>query len=212
MKILEVASLALPDVHVVRFARFGDARGYFTEVFRQDDFDRHPDLPFLHGVRFVQVNESYSRAGVVRGLHFQWDPYVGKLIRTVAGRMVDLVLDIRQGSPTFGKIIAHDIPSPREQPHAEWIWVPPGFAHGNFFTESTQIEYFCTGSYNPQCEAGISPLSGDLDWSLCDPGLKGLFDRILADSPLLSDKDRQGLSVTAWARDPRAEKFIYGRR
>lgn len=209
MKIVAVQSLAISDVKVIRFGRFGDHRGYFTESFRRSDIDAQ--APFLHDVQFLQANESYSHPKVVRGLHFQWNPYMGKLVRTIAGRMVDLVMDIRRGSPTYGKIIAHDMPASPEREETTWIWVPPGFAHGNFFTEPTYIEYHCSGEYSPGCEAGISPLSSDLDWSLCDPILKAQFDQIIATSGLLSDKDRQGLTLTAWGADTRSENFVYGR-
>src|SRR5262249_31441506 len=148
-KIVEARRLALPGVHIVRFARFSDERGYFTETFRRSDVEAHEGAEFLRDLDFVQVNESVSRAGVVRGLHFQWNPYMGKLVRTISGRMVDLVLDIRLGSPTFGMLLAHDMPATPSDETTEWIWVPPGFAHGNFFTEETIIEYFCTGEYSP---------------------------------------------------------------
>ncbi len=174
MKIVAVETLAIAEVKVIRFGRFGDHRGYFTEPFRRSDIDAQAE--FLCGVQFPQSNESYSHPNVVRGLHFQWNPRMGKLVRTIAGRMVDLVMDIRQGSPTYGKIIAHDMPASADRTEAEWIWVPPGFAHGNFFTEPSYIEYYCSGEYSPGCEAGISPLADDLDWSLCDPALKAQFD------------------------------------
>ena len=177
MKILSVTTLAIPDVKVIRFARFCDARGYFTEPFRKSDLQAHPQTGFFRGLEFTQANESFSRPGVIRGLHFQWNPYMGKLVRTIAGRMVDLVLDIRKGSPCQGKIIAYDMPSRVDDDYGTWIWVPPGMAHGNLFTEPTQIEYYCTGEYSPGCEAGISPLSGELDWSLCDSRPEGPFPR-----------------------------------
>lgn len=211
MKILSVTALALPDVKVIRFARFADHRGYFTEPFRRSDFDTHPDLPFLHGVALPQTNESYSRAGVVRGMHFQWNPYQGKLLRTLHGRMVDLFLDIRLGSPTFGQAAMHDMPSTPEQDYAEWIWVPAGFAHGNFFTIDSRIEYMCTGEYSPGCEGAVSPLATDIDWSKSDPGLKAEFDQVLARGPLMTDKDRLALTLTEWKQDERAEKFVFGR-
>ena len=106
MKILTVKQLAIQEIRVIRFARFCDQRGYFTEHFRQSDFQTNPLTPFMEGVEFVQTNESFSRAQTVRGLHFQWDPYMGKLVRTLHGHMVDLILDIRKGSPSFGKAIA----------------------------------------------------------------------------------------------------------
>ena len=166
MKLLSVTSLAIPDVKVLRFARFSDHRGYFTEHFRLSDFQNHPELGFLREVQFVQCNESLSRPGTLRGLHFQWNPYVGKLVRAVAGRLVDLVLDIRLGSKTLGKILAYDLPAAPERDFADWIWVPPGFAHGTLFPhgpEVSVIEYFCTGQYNPACEASISPLAPDIE-------------------------------------------------
>ena len=209
MKLLDVRPLAIPEVLVVRFGRFADHRGYFTEHFRKSDFADHELMQPLGNPQFVQANESFSRVGTVRGLHFQWNPYVGKLVRTVRGRMVDMVMDIRQGSPTYGKLIAYDMPATPELDFGEWIWVPPGFAHGNYFPEETQIEYFCTGEYNPTCEAGISPLAEDIDWSLCDPTLKQLFDTLVPNSDNISDKDRAGLSVTQWSADPRAKHFPY---
>ena len=210
MKILSVTPLILPDVKTVRFARFADYRGYFTEPFRRSDFDTHPDVTFLKGVALPQMNESWSRRGVVRGLHFQWNPYMGKLVRTVSGRMVDMFMDIRLGSPTFGRIAAYDMPADDGAPHSEWIWVPPGFAHGNFFTVESRIEYLCSGEYSQGCEAGVSPLAADLDWSLCDPRLKAEFDALLASGATISEKDTAGLSLAAWQADPRAQNFICG--
>lgn len=205
MKILSVSNLGLDGVKVVRFARYHDDRGYFSVPFLRTYVADHPDMGFL-GEPFVQANESFSRPGVVRGLHFQWNPDLGKLVRTIHGRMVDIVLDIRVGSPTRGKAIMHDMPAPPEAPWSEWIWVPPGFAHGNYFTEETRIEYFCTGSYNPACEAGISPMAADIDWSLCDPALKAQFDALTADgAAMLSDKDRAGMTFAEWVADERAQ-------
>jgi dTDP-4-dehydrorhamnose 3,5-epimerase len=209
MKILSVTDLAFPDVKVVRFARFADARGYFTEPLRRSDVDTHPDLRFLRGVALPQTNESWSRAGVVRGMHFQWNPFQGKLLRTLHGRMVDLFLDIRIGSPTFGQAAMYDMPSSPDQPYGEWIWVPPGFAHGNFFTVETRIEYLCTGEYSPGCEGAVSPLAPDIDWSRAEPGLRREFEAVLAAGPLMSDKDREAPALAGWARDERARYFTY---
>lgn len=134
---------------------------------------------------------------------------MGKLVRPVYGRMVDMILDIRKGSPTYGKIILYDMPVAQTDAYGEWIWVPVGFAHGNFFPEDTLIEYCCSGEYSPGCEGCISPLSDDLDWSLCDRELKKIFDGLVATRLSISDKDRSGLSVNRWSRDPRSEHFIY---
>jgi dTDP-4-dehydrorhamnose 3,5-epimerase len=207
--ILEVRELAIPEIKVIRFARRADHRGYFSEQYRFSDFESGPDTPFMRGVRFPQANESFSRAGTVRGLHFQWNPFMGKLVRTIRGHMIDVVLDIRKGSPTFGKIIAYDMPVQGDEDFAEWIWVPPGFAHGNTFPADTVIEYLCSGEYSPGNEAGVSPIADDLDWSLCEPALADQFQSIARSTTLMTDKDRNSVSVAGWASDPRSENFLY---
>lgn len=208
MKIESVRRLALPDVRVIRYARFADERGYFSETFRRSDWDRQDAMPELSGIPLVQVNESFSRHGVARGLHFQWSPFMGKLVRTLHGRMVDIVLDIRPESPTLGKALMYDMPADPDASWSEWIWVPPGFAHGNFFLESSRIEYFCSSEYSPGTEAGISPLSDDIDWSLCEPALKGEWDALRGSGRLtLSQKDQRGFSLTQWLADPRSREF-----
>jgi dTDP-4-dehydrorhamnose 3,5-epimerase len=207
MKLLGTTELSIPAVKTVKFARFCDHRGYFTESFRRSQFAN--DIPFMSGIEFVQANESFSKKGVVRGLHFQWNPHMGKLVRTLHGRMVDIFLDIRKGSPTFGKAAAYEIASTAGDESAEWIWVPPGFAHGNYFSQDTLIEYFCSGEYSPNCEAGISPLADDIDWSLCDRQLKKELDGAFTETELITDKDRNGLTVEAWAADDRSDNFLY---
>lgn len=210
MRILEVRPLAIPDVRVIRFARYRDHRGFFSELFRRDAFEHRPELTFLSGQPFVQVNESQSRAGVIRGLHFQWNPYVGKLLRTIRGHMVDVAVDVRLGSPTQGRGLIYDMPNDEGVDWSEWIWVPPGFAHGNFFPVETRIEYFCTGQYNPACEASISPLSGDIDWSLAEAPLVARLQELGASSKAaLSDKDRNGLSIGQWFADARAAELTF---
>jgi dTDP-4-dehydrorhamnose 3,5-epimerase-like enzyme len=91
----------------------------------------------------------------------------------------------------------------------EWIWIPPGFAHGNFFYQETKIEYFCTGQYNSKCEAGISPFSEDIDWSICNIELYRDFIFYKNKYPLISDKDKDGLSLEKWSNDERSNNFIY---
>ena len=209
MKIAAIHKLALEEVKVVKYARYRDHRGFFSEHYRKSDFANHPDLVFMRGVEFQQCNESWSRSGTVRGLHFQWNPYQGKLVRTLSGHMIDLVMDIRKGSPRFGKIIAYDMPARRDADYSEWIWVPPGFAHGNYFTEESHIEYFCSGEYSPGCEAGISPLAPDIDWSLCDPALKQGFDKISPQTALITDKDRNGYTLAAWQENPNSDRFLW---
>jgi dTDP-4-dehydrorhamnose 3,5-epimerase len=209
VKILEIKELAIPAVKVIRFGRFRDHRGYFSEQYRFTDFESGEASPFMRGVRFLQANESFSRTGTVRGLHFQWNPYMGKLVRTIRGHMIDVVLDIRRGSPTYGKVIAYDMPVQGDEDYSDWIWVPPGFAHGNTFPADTVIEYFCSGEYSPGNEAGISPVADDLDWSLCPPDLRDQFYAIASSTTLMTDKDRNGFSLTAWTADTRSEQFRY---
>ena len=207
MKIIEVKTLAIPDIKVIRFGRYNDDRGYFTEVFRDSDFQK---LDFMKGVKFLQCNDAYSKTGTFRGLHFQWNPYMGKLVRPVTGSLIDFALDIRKNSPTLGKIIAYEMRVKREDSFGEWIWVPPSFAHGILMCEDSLIEYFCTGEYSQGCEAGISPLSKDIDWSLCNSEIKSVFDRIVPVSEYITNKDKNGHTLTGWLEDKNSDNFIYG--
>jgi dTDP-4-dehydrorhamnose 3,5-epimerase len=209
LRILDVDTLPIPDIKVVRFGRYRDDRGYFCEPYRRSVVGDDVRTDFFAGVSITQVNESWSHEGVIRGLHFQWNPFMGKLVRTIRGRMVDLVLDIRLDSPTFGNILAHDMPVSTAAEYSEWIWVPPGFAHGNLFTEETIIEYFCTGEYSQGNEAAVSPLSEDLDWSLCAPGLREEFQACVDEGAVISEKDRHAGSLSDWKDDPRSAYFRY---
>ena len=206
MKIIDVLDLALSGVRVLRYEKFKDERGYFSEIFRLSDVSK---AEVLGNLKIEQSNESYSKKNVIRGLHFQWNPYMGKLVRTIFGHMVDIVLDIRVRSPNFGKVIFYDMPSTHLQDWGEWIWVPSGFAHGNFFLEDSQIEYFCTSSYNPECERSISPFSNDLDFSLADESLKKLFENLVTGKSLVSEKDKAGLSVSDWKNDSNSNQFLF---
>lgn len=208
MKILSIKTLLLPEIKVIRFARFCDHRGYFSESFRKSAVQQTQELSFLHHVDFLQTIESYSHKNTIRGLHFQWNPYMGKLVRTLQGRMVDLILDIRKNSPTLGKLIAYELPYEASAAYSEWIWVPPGFAHGNYYTETSLIEYFCSGEYSPGCEAGISPLAIDIDWSLCEPHLKKEFSQITKNAQI-SEKDAKAYSMKEWLQDTRSSHFEY---
>jgi dTDP-4-dehydrorhamnose 3,5-epimerase len=208
LKLQSVETLSIPEIKLIHFGRFTDHRGYFTEHFRRSDFHTSEQTPFMNGVEFVQMNESFSKAGTIRGLHFQWNPYMGKLVRTIAGRMVDIVADIRPDSETFGKVLAVDLPADHSSDSDTWIWVPPGFAHGNVFPEDSLIEYLCSGEYSPGNEAGVSPLAEDLDWSWCDEDLRRLFWDTVGNDPLITDKDRNGLTLEEWVRDPRSRIFL----
>lgn len=209
MKVIEVKTLKIPEIKVITYARFSDQRGYFTETYRKSDFLNLPEMECFKGIEFVQCNESFSKKGTIRGLHFQWNPYQGKLVRPISGRLVDLALDIRKGSSTFGKIIAYEMVVDQNVDYGEWIWIPPGFAHGTFFSEDTIIEYYCTGEWNPKCETGISPMAEDIDWSWCDPALKQKFNSIASKTGLITEKDKNSFSLKRWEQDSQSNNFIY---
>ena len=103
---------------------------------------------------------------------------MGKLVRTLSGRMTDWYWISAKALSRLGKLSSYDMPARIDADFGEWIWLPVGFAHGNYFREDSHIEYFCSGEYSPGCEAGISPLAADIDWSLCDPQLKQEFDSV----------------------------------
>ncbi len=202
MKVIEVKSVVFPEVRIIRFARFSDERGFFSEVYRKSDFQKNDELHFLRDTEIIQANISFSIKNVIRGLHFQWNPEMGKLVRTIQGRMIDLFLDIRIDSPTFGKIGAYELGSHVEELENQWIWIPSGFAHGVVFLEDTMLEYFCSAEYNAPGETTISLLAKDIDWSLCDKNLKVQVDSIIQQGPIMSEKDRNGLSVAEWKNNP----------
>ena len=165
---------ALPGVLVLEPEVFGDARGYFFESWNQRDFDA------LAGpVRWVQDNESKSRYGVLRGLHFQKGAFAqAKLVRAVVGRVLDVAVDLRRGSPTFGRHVAVELSA---ENHRQ-CFIPKGFAHGfAVLSDEAVFQYKCDAPYAPQAEAGIAwndPALG-IDWLLPEADI------------LLSDKDRR---------------------
>jgi len=200
MKILEVKSLALPEVKVIRYARFSDERGYFTESYQMKEFASHEQLaPIFTNRPMVQLNENYSKPKTVRGLHSQWTPKQNKLVRTIWGRMVDVVVDIRPNSANFGRGIMYDMPADPTADFGELIWVPFGFAHGNYYTVESKIEYLVDTPWGgTEGEGGISPLSPNIDWDMCEPHLLAEYKDILGASPLLAPKDRDGMSLETW--------------
>lgn len=208
MNIVKIQDLEIPEVKVIHLARFADVRGIFTGLFRLGTVQ---SLPFLRGFEIGEVLESRSYRGVVRGLHLQWNPEMGKLVRIVAGHLFDLILDVRKGSPTFGKMLAYSLPAKTAGPE-QWIWIPPGFAHGTFFPEESVIQYLCGAEHNPACEASISPFADDLDWSLNAPELcRDAFLTMAGKEPILSEKDKKGLTLAQWMADPRSDNFVMGR-
>lgn len=169
---MEVIKTNIEGVVIIEPRIFRDARGYFFESFSQRKFDAK-----VRPIRFVQDNESMSSYGVMRGLHFQCPPYTqSKLVRCVRGRVLDVAVDIRKGSPTYGQHVAVEL---SEENHRQFF-VPRGFAHGFAVLSQTAVfQYKCDNFYAPQADGGISIKDDSLgiDW------------RIPVSEALLSDKD-----------------------
>ena len=169
---MEVIKTEIEGVYIIEPKVFKDARGYFFESFSQRDFEA-----LVGKVNFVQDNESMSSYGVMRGLHFQKPPFTqSKLVRCVKGAVLDVAVDIRKGSPTYGKHVAVEL---TEDNHRQFF-IPHGFAHGFAVLSETAIfQYKCDNFYAPQADGGISILDQSLgiDW------------RIPTDKAILSDKD-----------------------
>lgn len=178
MKILKTD---LPGVLVVEPRVFGDARGLFVETFRQSWL-----LEAGLDVSFVQHNQSRSRQGVLRGLHYQFVEPQGKLVRAARGRVFDVAVDVRRGSPTFGRwtgVILDDVD------HRQ-LWIPPGFAHGFcVLSEDADFVYSCTSYYHPASDTGVrwdDPAIG-IDWP--DLGMPPVLSEKDRNLPLLADQD-----------------------
>ncbi len=179
----------LPEVLIVRPRLFADERGWFTEVAQVDAFAAIGlGLP----TTFAQVNQSRSARGVVRGLHFQWDPPQGKLMRVVAGRAFMVAVDIRPGSPTLGRAVT--LEASADEPVL--FWAPASFARGfAALSDTAEIEYFCTAAYRPEAESGIrwdDPAIG-IEWPV--------------DEPRLSPKDAAAGSLAEWLARPESNAF-----
>lgn len=169
---MEVFKTAIEGLVIIEPKVFGDARGYFFESFSQREFDEK-----VRKINFVQDNESMSSYGVMRGLHFQAPPFTqSKLVRCVKGRVLDVAVDIRKGSSTYGHHVAVEL---SEENHRQFF-VPRGFAHGfAVLSENAIFQYKCDNFYAPQADGGISILdeSLEIDW------------QIPTDKALLSEKD-----------------------
>lgn len=171
---MNILQTSIPGVVIIEPNVFGDERGYFFESWSQRDFDS-----LVRPVRFVQDNESKSRYGVLRGLHFQKGRDAqGKLVRVVHGRVLDVAVDLRKGSPTFGRHVAAELSG---ENHRQ-LFIPRGFAHGFVvLSEEVVFQYKCDNPYAPQSEGAIA-------WD--DPAL-GIDWRIPAADIILSEKDRR---------------------
>ncbi len=174
---MEIIRTDIEGLIIVEPKVFGDARGYFYESFSQREFDGKVAPVLGHTVNFVQDNESMSSYGVMRGLHFQRPPFTqSKLVRCVRGAVLDVAVDIRRGSPTYGRHVAVEL---TEENHRQFF-ISKGFAHGfAVLSETAVFQYKCDEFYHPEADGGISILDESLgiDW------------RIPTDRALLSEKD-----------------------
>ena len=174
---MNVIETKIPGVLILEPRVFKDARGYFFESYSQREFDEMICAVLGHPIHFVQDNESMSSYGVMRGLHYQRMPYTqSKLVRCVKGAVLDVAVDIRKGSPTFGQHVAVEL---NEDNHLQFF-VPRGFAHGfSVLSETAVFQYKCDAFYHPASDAGINikDESFGIDW------------RIPAEKVILSEKD-----------------------
>ncbi len=159
---MEIRETELSGVLVIEPDVFTDERGHFIETHREERY------PFAS--RFVQDNLSFSRRGVLRGLHLQWPRAQGKLVYVPAGEVFDVVVDVRQGSPTFGQWVGQTLSAQNNLQ----VWIPAGFAHGFVVTsDSAQFLYKCTEIYDAECELAVRWDDPDIgiEWPLSDPEL-----------------------------------------
>ncbi len=174
---MNIIETNIPGVLIIEPRVFKDPRGYFFESYSQREFDEKICAILGHPIHFVQDNESMSSYGVMRGLHYQRMPYTqSKLVRCVKGAVLDVAVDIRKGSPTFGQHVAVEL---NEDNHLQFF-VPRGFAHGfSVLSETAVFQYKCDAFYHPASDAGINIKDESLgiDW------------RIPAEKAILSEKD-----------------------
>ena len=184
-----IESRYLEDVVVAVPQPYRDERGFFMETFRTDQFEKL-GLP----TGFVQDNQSLSRKGVIRGLHFQWDPPMGKLMRVTRGEAFLVAVDIRKGSPTLGKWVGLKVSSE----NMKQVWAPAGFARGFCaLTEEVEVQYKCTAIYSSKAESAIR-------WDDPDIGIKWPLKDVR-----LSQKDREAGTLREWLTSPNSERVLY---
>jgi len=188
---IKIESRSLRDVAVLVPDIFRDDRGFFMETFREDQFKAN-GLP----VQFVQDNHSRSVKGAVRGLHFQWEPPMGKLMRVSLGSAFLVAVDVRKGSPTLGKWVGVEASAENRRQ----VWAPAGFARGFcVLSDVAEIQYKCTGIYNNKGESGIL-------WD--DPQI-GIDWPIKIENALLSEKDKRAQTLAEWLSRPESANFAY---
>ena len=179
---MEVITTSIDGVFIIEPRIFEDCRGYFFESFSQREFEEK-----IGPINFVQDNESKSSYGVMRGLHFQRPPFTqSKLVRCVKGAVLDVAVDIRKGSPTYGQHVAVEL---TEDNHRQFF-IPKGFAHGfAVLTETAEFQYKCDEFYHPEADGGISILDDSLgiDWHI--PTDKAILSEKDTKHPILKDFD-----------------------
>lgn len=179
---MEVIKTPIVGVVIIEPRIFEDSRGYFFESFSQREFDEK-----VRPITFVQDNESKSNYGVMRGLHFQRPPYTqSKLVRCVKGAVLDVAVDIRKGSPTYGQHVAVEL---TEDNHLQFF-IPKGLAHGfAVLSETAVFQYKCDEFYHPEADGGISILDDSLDINWLIPIEKAILSDKDTRHPLLKDFD-----------------------
>lgn len=183
---MQIMSTSLPDVRLVRPQRYGDARGWFAELFNAQRFGSMglPD-------NFVQDNQSFSTQGVLRGLHYQVGQPQGKLIRVLSGRIWDVAVDLRRDSAQFGQWTAVELSPRNGDGELEMLWIPEGFAHGFLvLSESAEVLYKTTRPYFPQGERTLL-------WNDPQVGVKWPVDRLGTVEVNVSAKDAAGVPLNA---------------
>lgn len=186
---MRVESRHLGEIVVLAPQVFEDERGFLMEVFRADQFKA---LGLPH--EFVQDNHSRSIKGVLRGLHFQWDPPMGKLMRVSYGSAFLVAVDIRKGSPTLGQWFGLEVSAENKKQ----VWAPAGFARGLYvLSDAAEVQYKCTGIYNSKGESEIR-------WDDPEIGI-----RWPGSTPILSEKDRNAQTLAQWLASPNADKLRY---
>jgi dTDP-4-dehydrorhamnose 3,5-epimerase len=184
---MQVDPNRIPAVKIIGAKHFHDERGFLLQSWVKQDLEAL-GIPST----FKQAIQTYSKKGVVRGLHFQWDPPMGKFVRCIYGTIIDVVVDVRHGSPTLGDHLAVELSGRNHQ----IIWVPPGFAHGTVALEDDSIVlYECTSEHGPGREGGIL-------WN--DPALGIKWPDI---PPIVSEKDEKAPPLAQWLADPRSRNF-----
>jgi dTDP-4-dehydrorhamnose 3,5-epimerase len=179
----------LNGIIVIASEVFQDERGFFTEVYRKDQFS---ELGL--SMEFVQDNHSRSSKDVLRGLHFQWNPPMGKVMRVTLGSAYLVAVDIRKGSPTLGKWFGMEVSAENKKQ----IWAPAGFARGFcVLSDYAEIQYKCSGIYNSNAESGIL-------WN--DPALRIEWP---CKNPIVSKKDEKAQTLEEWLKRPESDFFKY---